>query len=1043
MTDALYADNPATGLYEQLITQRLQERINELKQQGWKVSEEDVSEADSTTLLAGHISEIIRQHLATMTKVEQVLAANLILESLASAEGAKQWIDLVAGREPRQVLALSNPDTDETFGIRPSTPLSESALLTNAPDDPSLGTELRYELASADRVDLLCAFVKWHGLRTLQASLEAAHKRDVPMRVITTTYMGATERRALDRLVREYGAEVKINYEIHTTRLHAKAWLFRRNTGYDTAYVGSSNLSKSALLDGLEWNVRLSSVATPAAMVKFDSTFESYWANPAFESYDPDRDAERLDEALHRAGWMPNASTPNGILTSHEVRPFPHQQGMLERLWVERKDGADRNLLVAATGTGKTVMAALDFQQLRKEHGDLSLLFVAHRREILTQSRDTYRAVLKERNFGELHIGGHVPKKRQHVFASIQSLQSQIPDGLSADHFDVIVIDEFHHATANTYKEIIKHFKPKHLLGLTATPERADGYRVQDEYFGGHIAAEMRLWEALTNELVSPFQYFGIADETDMTGVHWKRGGYDRAELENVIDENQTRAELIIDALRDKILDPKSMHALGFCVSIRHAHFMADFFCKKGIRAKALDGSSLDSERQAALDALRRGDIQILFAVDLFNEGLDIPDIDTLLFLRPTSSVTLFLQQLGRGLRRTPNKAVLTVLDFVGQHRKEYRFEDRFRAITNHGRTRLAKDIEDDFSHLPSGYEIILDKVSKERILENVHAHLKLNVLGLAAEVRGYGLDNLLDYLKESGRDIDEIYRNNYSWTTLLRRAKLLDPPEPPGEKSLLKRVSVFLRVDDYARLTAYEQLLEDDAPGYDDLSPTDQKFARMLYFSIWPYGTGGSTYQEGLKTLHPQEKFRKEVRDVLKYSKRQVDHLPVELPEAHASIPLVLHASYSREEILTALDEVELGGYLPGHFNSGVRWSNKHRIDALLINVEKSEKDFKPSTRYKDYAISPRRFHWESQGRTPEHSATGTRYQTHQSDGSHVFLFVRRSNTNDVGNTQPYTFLGPVNYVSHEGSKPMGITWELDYELPDDVWTYSKIPIS
>ncbi|MET7792073.1 DEAD/DEAH box helicase family protein, partial [Streptomyces sp900116325] len=504
-----YSDTaPVAGLYETLITHRLAERMKQLDASGWRSIDAPVGSESAPHVLARHIGDTVRHVLQGLSSAEQVVAANHILESINTLEGATQWIDLVTDG-PRQLLSVAEQEAPGVYAIRPATPLSDTALITNSPEDPSLGFELRAELATADRVDLLCAFVKWHGLRVLEESLASAHARGVPIRVLTTTYIGATERRALDRLVRDFGAEVKVNYELRSTRLHAKAWLFRRESGFDTAYVGSSNLSKAALLEGLEWNVRLSSIATPPVLCKFEATFDAYWSEQSFEAYDPDTDAQRLDEALSHAG-SPQRDRTTITLSGLEVRPYPHQRDMLERLEVERSvHGRHRNLLVAATGTGKTVMAALDFKRLRQTLGrEPRLLFVAHRKEILEQSLRVYQNVLIDANFGELFYAGEIPDHWTHVFASVQSLNARVLERFTPDHFDVIVIDEFHHSTSLTYRRLLDHFAPEELLGLTATPERMDGLNVQDEFFEGRIAAEMRLWEALENDLLSPFHYF-------------------------------------------------------------------------------------------------------------------------------------------------------------------------------------------------------------------------------------------------------------------------------------------------------------------------------------------------------------------------------------------------------------------------------------------------------------------------------------------------------------------------------------------------------
>ncbi|MGP3637390.1 DUF3427 domain-containing protein [Streptomyces sp. 24-1644] len=1033
---------PVAGLYETLITHRLEERLKEFDATGWRSIDAVVGQESAPHVLSRHIGNTVRQVLQRLSPAEQVLAANHILESLNTIEGATQWIDLVA-EGPRQLLAVAEQEAPGVYAIRPATPLSDTALITNSPEDPSLGFELRAELATADRVDLLCAFVKWHGLRVLEQSLSSARDRGVPIRVLTTTYIGATERRALDRLVQDFGAEVKINYELRSTRLHAKAWLFRRDSGFDTAYVGSSNLSKAALLDGLEWNVRLSSVATPAVLRKFEATFDAYWSEQAFEPYDPGSDAQRLDEALSHASGTSTQARNSITLSGLEVRPYPHQRDMLERLEVERTvHDRHRNLLVSATGTGKTVMAALDYKRLRQQLGrDPRLLFVAHRKEILEQSLRVYQNVLIDANFGELFFTGEIPDNWTHVFASVQSLNPRALDRFAPDHFDVIVIDEFHHGTSPTYRRLLDHFAPLELLGLTATPERMDGLNIQDEFFDGRIAAEMRLWEALENDLLSPFHYFGITDNTDMSAITWKRGAYDSTALSNLFTGNDARARLVVQAVKDKIADPGAMRALGFCVSVAHAHFMADFFRRAGLAAVALSGESPRDERKAALDQLRTGALQVIFSVDLFNEGLDIPDVDTLLLLRPTSSATVFLQQLGRGLRRTEGKAVLTVLDFIGQHRKEFRFEEQFRALTNLTRNRLLTSMEHDFPQLPSGCQIILESKAKELIIDNIRNQIGVNVTQLAREVASYAEPLLAGYLRESGRELKELYRGNgNSWTALLRRAKLLDQTCPEGEEALLKRVSAFLHVDDPLRATAYTKLVDDDAPAYEELSSQEQAYARMFFFSLWPLGGDFTSYQAGFDTLRAQQAFRDEVRQVLAHVMDRADHLPVPLLGTHASLPLTVHASYSREEILPALGQSTVDSFMPGHFREGVKWCENIQTDALLITLEKDEKDFSPETRYKDYALNDSLFHWESQNQTSEASPTGVRYQTHKEKGTQVLLFVRRFKKTDIGGPQPWMLLGPAEYVKHKGSKPMGIVWKLRHEIPADVLTYSAI---
>lgn len=491
-----------------------------------------VDAADAPLVLSRHVATHVQRALETMTNHSDRLA---LIHSLLGVLGELGAVPVADDQgATRQLLAahrrrpLTQPST-----IRSATPLSEAALLTNSNADPSLVAELRAELASADGVDLLCAFVKWSGLRLLEDALRDLKDRAVPFRVITTTYMGATERQAVDRLVEEFGAEVKVIYETTRTRLHAKAWVVHRNTGFSTAYVGSSNLSRSALLDGLEWNVRLSAVANPALLTKFDATFASYWESSTFEAYVPARDGDRLDDALAEAGGHRGPGTPVD-LSGLEVTPRPHQQEMLEQLAGERQlHDRHRNLVVAATGTGKTVLAAFDYRQLREQHGrDLTLLFVAHRRELLEQAQRTYREVLGDGAFGELLVGGERPRRGRHVFASVQSLSADLLASVDPRQYDVVVLDESHHASAGSYQRVLDRLEPIEMLGLTATPERTDGQDVL-ALFGGRTAAELRLWDALADDLLVPFHYFAVDDGTDLRDLTWRRGGYDTQGLTN------------------------------------------------------------------------------------------------------------------------------------------------------------------------------------------------------------------------------------------------------------------------------------------------------------------------------------------------------------------------------------------------------------------------------------------------------------------------------------------------------------------------------
>jgi HKD family nuclease len=513
--------------------------------------------------LARHAMQEVERELAVDETAEvQAERLNGVLRQLAG-EGEKALPAEVA-LPPRVLYGIKDrsPLGDPVeLPTLPAIPFSQSDLLVNAEGQPNIGSELRAELGTADGVDLICAFVIWTGVRHLRDSLAAVVARGGRVRVITTTYMGATEKRAVDELF-SLGAQIKVALDARTTKLHAKAWLLERGSGLTTAFVGSSNLSHTALFDGLEWNVRLSSMDAVHVIDRIRMMFESHWASEHFDAYDPAVNGEELALALadHDRRSLGESSTIS--FANLDVRPYPHQQRMLDALMIERdRHNRHRNLVVAATGTGKTVVAALDYRQLLDRNPDLSLLFVAHREEILRQARDTYRHVLRRGDFGEIHGGGRIAEGR-HIFAMIQSLRTSKLDEFAPDAFDIVVVDEFHHAAADSYDRLLKHVEPRELLGLTATPERLDGH-VVTEWFDHRIAVELRLWEAIDQGFLVPFQYFGVADGTDLRALSWRRGGYAPEELSKLLTNDDLRVAKLLEAIQRIVLDPGRMRALA------------------------------------------------------------------------------------------------------------------------------------------------------------------------------------------------------------------------------------------------------------------------------------------------------------------------------------------------------------------------------------------------------------------------------------------------------------------------------------------------
>src|SRR5690554_1691141 len=771
-----------TGIYEQLITKLIESRLDRDR---FYVGERQLNSAEASVWLSRFLSNILEFAIEAVPSgddrlQQQIELSNQLLmwlKSQISDEGflEKSLLDS-QGKILTALYELENPVAANlkqyVEDIFPLTGLTQSELFSGSNAGLSLESELKREILSADKIYWLVSFIKWAGIRIFRKELEAFTASGRELKIITTSYMGATDAKAVEYLASLPNTEVKLSYNTERERLHAKSYLFLRNTGFHTGYIGSSNLSRSALTNGLEWNLKITSQEIPHIINKSLSTFETYWASDDFERFDGQAEStEKLNRALKQQKGL---DVP-GVSHYFEITPFPHQKDILEQLSVERDvHQRFRNLVVAATGTGKTLISAFDFQRFLKEKPNAHFLFVAHREEILRQAREAYRGVLRNNAFGELWVGGQLPEHYRQLFVSIQTLNNQLDQlKLTEDYYDYIVIDEVHHIAASSYRAVLEHFSPEILLGLTATPERHDGSDILSD-FGGVIAAELRLPEAINRRHLCPFQYFGIDDDTDLRSISWSRGRYDIAQLTNLYTHNQQRVSKILQSLSEIVTDTSQMKALAFCVSREHAEYMCKQFLLKGIPSDYLTSDN-STDRVQKQQAIRSGEIKVLFVVDIFNEGVDIPEVDTLLFLRPTESLTIFLQQLGRGLRLADGKECCTVLDFVGNSRPEYDFTDKFRALLGKTNRAIKTEIEEGFPHAPLGCRIELSKRTQEIVLKNI-SQATLNVNRIVSLIKQFSSNTnlpltLKNFLKIHPHiQLEELYKRG-TWIELVARA--------------------------------------------------------------------------------------------------------------------------------------------------------------------------------------------------------------------------------------------------------------------------------
>lgn len=632
-------------------------------------------------------------------------------------------------------------------------------------------------------------------------------------------------------------------------------------------------------------------------------------------------------------------------------------------------------------------------------------------------------------------MGGIKPQSLDHLFLSVQTFNSQeLNTKTSPDFYDFKIVDEFHHAAAPIYQKLLAYYKPRILLGLTATPERMDGKSIL-HYFDNRIAAEIRLPEAIDRKLLCPFQYFGVTDTVDLKELKWTRGGYDKTELNNVYTLNRAvadrRASMIINSLEKYVTDIDDVKGLGFCVSIEHARYMAECFNSHGILSIYLTGQSGDEERNSAKQRLVGGQIRFIFVVDIYNEGVDIPEVNTILFLRPTESLTVFLQQLGRGLRLAEGKECLTVLDFIGQANHKYNFEDKFAALLSNTSKSVQREIREGFISVPKGCFIQLERKAQEYILNNIRSSFGVKA-GLVSLIAAFTEDSglpltLANFAEYHHLDVRTIYvRDNFSRLCVLAGVK--QDFNEPMEAILTKAFPRICAIDSRRWIRFLLEIFPRiENLNIESLTGAELRMLQMFQFTVWKEPAkdcGFASVKDGLMQIKSCPVLYAELNELLQYNLNQIDFIdePVDIG---FDCPLDLHCSYTRDQILVAMDYMT-----PANVREGVKYLPDKNVDIFFITLNKAKKDYSPTTMYNDYSINEWLFHWQSQSTTSDSSPTGQRYINHRQNNSRVLLFVREFK-NDMAGAAPYTFLGTADYVKHEGSRPMNITWKLHRPIP------------
>ena len=1065
----LHGSPLSEGLYDSVVDTRLQHVLEHARNAGIEVETRDLRGRDGR-LLARELARVVIEAIEARLNAdepatnEDIAIVNRLLTVLR--EGEKDESSDLA-----QLLPLVLERIGPAYQIKPPD-LSDHGLLTGREGTESLLLQLRRELASCNRVDWLVSFIKLSAVKMLQSDIESFLDRGGVMRVVTTAYMGATDPAALERLAAmstAHGARMQIRFsrECDATRLHAKAYLHHRESGFGSAYIGSANLSRPALTEGLEWTVRLSQAASPGLWSKIEETFEQWWGDPDFVEYGltpnhPTHQQFRDLVAREKGSFDANSAASHNALPIFDLQPKPFQQAILERIAVERAElGRTRHLIVAATGTGKTMIAAFDYRNFAKDfrarfNRAPRLLYVAHSERILTQARLTFAHVARDLNFGGMLVGGKDDRPNPALFASIQSWNSKInTKSVADDHYDYVVVDEVHHGEAPSWKLLLEWIRPQSLLGLTATPERADGLDIT-KHFDDRITAEVRLPRAIAQRLLVPFHYFGVTDSIDLQGVKLTaRGGYEMALVERAyLDAGEQWIEGVRRAIYDYVSEPLRMRAIGFCAGVAHARALATAFERAreiaeqagftGIRSAAIAGDDSMERREEVIGQLRRGEIQVVFVADLLNEGVDIPEVDTVLFMRPTESLTVFVQQLGRGLRlcSATNKDSLTVLDFVGLYRSEFRFADRLATLLADAKVSVESQVRDGFTGLPAGCSITLERIARERVLDHIKAALKgrKRLIEAVKQLRERleRTPTQLEFVEATMQDPRVFYakKDKSTWTEILEAAQL--GPTLGEDESLEPFVAPLRAIAslDDRKLVQFGLAFLDTLERGEAIS-TAMATDRRLEVLLVAFGGAAKAAlklsehpcaKDVVNLLTQQSALRRELRSLLLTVASRASTLAptpsIAIPE---EVPLTLHHTYTQRQLLTAF------GWTPAWHTTlqgGVLWIERYHAYLMLVTLEKDEVSFTERTRYRDFALGPMQFHWQSQLTAKPTNGDGARIVNAANGLGTMWLFVRRAPNDEFG-TEPYVFMGAFTPTKIEGAKPMSVTGELANAMP------------
>jgi superfamily II DNA or RNA helicase len=927
----------------------------------------------------------------------------------------------------------------------------EKKLIVNSANG-NLLNELTKSIIECKHFYFSVAFINFSGLQLLLDSLKEADRKGIEGKIITSTYLNFTESKALRKINDFNNIDLKVFVTDKEIGFHTKAYIFEYEDSFKVI-IGSSNITQSALKSNIEWNVEIISKDDAAFIKDVVKEYDHLWsisveANDEFiRSYE-----DFLSKLIN-----PNMKQQMIYENSNYIIPNRMQKRAMENLERIRSFGENKALVIAATGTGKTYMSAFDVNNYKPKR----VLFIVHREEILKKAKETFETLIPNRgiSFGLL-TGNEKKKDSDYVFSTIQTI-SRCYEEFKTDEFDYLIIDEAHHATSPSYQAVLNYFKPRFILGMTATPERSDHNNVF-ELFDNNVALEVRLHDALEDELVIPFHYFGI---TDIEGIDLSDVDIDDvAEITKRLKVNE-RVDFIIENMNFYGHDGEKRKCLGFCASVEHAKYMNEEFNSRGYKSVCLSGEDSVEKRQNLMRKLEddTDGLEFIFTVDIFNEGVDIPSVNQVLMLRPTNSPIVFIQQLGRGLRKHSSKTFLTVLDFIGNHSKTFLIAIALNGSRYYDKESLKVAIATGFANIPGATHIQMDKISQERILEQIDQenfnsmkYLKEEYFEFKKLNQGYTPYFLVDYLKFDGAP-DPVKFIDREKTYLQFVAKVEKDKELKGllEDDLfegaLKELSGKLPIKRVYEFVIAKYLLTHEQINLKEAKHEILKHVKEVdedsilhAFECWNQNYYDSVQKKGklkLFELHDEvlcktdafqtvlnnPEYNQYIEDTITYGMFRYEK---EFKNDYYGVP-----HFKVFEQYQMIDAALLSNYRKIHtaFRGSGLLANENEY-FLFIDLHKEE-DIKESINYKDKFIDQNFFQWQTPNSTKQDSERGKNIIFNQERGINLHLFVRKYKEID-GKVEPYIYIGKGNTVEYEGEKPITVKFELEKEVPANIYT-------